>query len=85
MPTYALRFGEDDTFIDYEANFEDMASLEAVIRQRQDVPLKAQLFWQASEADELLMEWDINMELPPLPWVTVEIPRQGSWLSILPA
>ena len=74
--TYALRL-EHGNFKGRYAEFEDMASLERVVRQRQDVPSSGQLFWQDSKEAQLPMEWNNNQALPQLPWITVRIPHHG--------
>ena len=73
---YAIRFGES-AFTGYTAKFHDIAGLQTVIQHRQDVPPDSQLSLQSSKADELSIKWDLDVALPPLPWVTLKIPSRG--------
>lgn len=79
--TYALRFlGATDELKGFKASFDDMPSLEKVIRTRSDVAEGSKLYWQLAKADELPMEWDNDATLPALPWVVVESSQKGGLL-----
>ena len=78
--TYALRFLGADEFRGYKDSFDDMPSLEKVIRNRADVAAGSKLYWQVEKEDALPMERDNHAALPALSWVVVDNCQKGDLL-----